>query len=513
MTVPAESWEQEQLRDAVVEALGFELERDRLKHLAEAVQRRIRELGIPDLARYLQLLRSTVHQAREIPILAELVTVTETFFCRNSDQIHAFVETVTKSDAMGGTKRLRVLSAGCASGEEPFTLAMALSDAIPDIATWDLKIVGLDVNPAMLAKASRARYSTWSLRATPEALKSRYFSRVGTDYQLCSGITDMVEFRTLNLAEKEEWSLGEFVADSIFCRNVIMYFAPEVARRVVSRLTQLLSPGGYLFLGHAETLRGLSQDYRLRHKEGTFYYQKVQGSTSEQLPLYSARDHRREPLPVVQAVTETSTWFEAIQSATRRVTQIADTHGAAQSASFEGSLQFRTLAPVLNGLPEVFELMRQERFTDALRLLDTMPTEVSSHPDGLLFTAVLLTNHGRIAEAEGACEKLLESDDLNAGAHYLKALCREHAGDHRGALEHDRIAGHLDPTFSMPHLHAGLLAKREQDSSGVRRGLERALLLLAREDASRLVLFGGGFSRDALTALCQNELARVGDEA
>jgi chemotaxis protein methyltransferase CheR len=142
-----------------------------------------------------------------------------------------------------------------------------------------------------------------------------------------------------------------------------------------------------------------------------------------------------------------------------------------------------------------------------------MPAETRDHPDALLFAAVLLTNHGRIVEAERACEKLLESDDLNAGAHYLKALCREHAGDHPGALEHDRIAGHLDPTFSMPHLHAGLLAKRLDDSSGIRRELTRALLLLAREDASRLVLFGGGFSRDALTALCRTELARVGEVA
>lgn len=509
MTGAIDLFQHEQLRDAVVEALGFDLEKDRLEQLDEAIQRRTRELGLLDVPQYLERLRSTAHQSSEVSILAELVTVTETFFCRNPDQIQAFVETVTER---GTERRLRVLSAGCASGEEPFTLAIALCEAIPHLATWDIEILGLDVNPAMLEKAARARYNNWSLRATPEHLKSRYFSRVGNDYQLGSGITDMVQFRALNLASKEAWPLNGFVADSIFCRNVIMYFAPDVARRVVSRFTQMLAPAGYLFLGHAETIRDLSQEYRLRHKDNTFFYQKGPDSPADPLPLSPPPGNRRAPLPAVNTEQDQLSWYEAIQSATRRVNQIADTHGAAQDAA---SLESSTLAPAkaLRHLSEVFELMQQERFTAALTLLDTMPAETRTHPDGLLFAAVLLTNHGRIAEAERACEKLLESDDLNAGAHYLKALCREHAGDHSGALEHDRIAGHLDPTFSMPHLHAGLLAKRLDDSSGIRRELTLALLLLAREDASRLVLFGGGFSRDALTALCRTELARIGEGA
>jgi chemotaxis protein methyltransferase CheR len=123
---------------------------------------------------------------------------------------------------------------------------------------------------------------------------------------------------------------------------------------------------------------------------------------------------------------------------------------------------------------------------------------------------VLFTNEGRVAEAEVACARLLETDELNAGAHYLTALCREQAGDTASAAEHDRIAVHLDATFAMPHLHAGLMAKRAQDTLGARRALGQALVLLEREDTSRLVLFGGGFSREALTALCRRELSKLG---
>jgi chemotaxis protein methyltransferase CheR len=105
---------------------------------------------------------------------------------------------------------------------------------------------------------------------------------------------------------------------------------------------------------------------------------------------------------------------------------------------------------------------------------------------------------------------LLTVDELNAGAHYLMALCQEHAGDRAAAEEHDRAAVYLDPFFAMPHLHLGLLAKRSNDTEAAQRELSHALTLLAREDASRILLFGGGFTREALTAFCRAELRAVG---
>jgi chemotaxis protein methyltransferase CheR len=123
--------------------------------------------------------------------------------------------------------------------------------------------------------------------------------------------------------------------------------------------------------------------------------------------------------------------------------------------------------------------------------------------------AVLLTNSGARAEAEDACRRLLAADELHAGAHYLMALCREHAADSVQAIEHDQTAIYLDPSFAMPHLHLGLLSHRAGDSDRARRELGQAQVLLAREDASRVALFGGGFSREALIRLCQAELLRL----
>jgi chemotaxis protein methyltransferase CheR len=152
-------------------------------------------------------------------------------------------------------------------------------------------------------------------------------------------------------------------------------------------------------------------------------------------------------------------------------------------------------------------MMRNERFGDALELLGTFST---SDPETQLLRAILLTNGGRHREAENVCAELLARDELNAGAHYLLALCREHAGDREKACEHDRIATYLDAAFAMPHIHIGLLERRAGHFDRAVAELERALELLGSEDASRILLFGGGFSREALALLCRNELRRCG---
>lgn len=521
MSTASERLELERLRDAVGELIGFGFEEDRLEQLGVAVRNRVTELRLPGLDAYIARLRAPEHRAEEVPALASLVTVTETYFHRSYDQIAAFTEEVVPKRLISGGRRLRVLSAGCASGEEPYSLAIALRESFPDIEAWDVQIVALDVNRAMLIKAKQGRYSAWSLRATPEPVRARYFERHGNEYQLSDGVMKMVEFRELNLAEKNRWPLEGYGADAIFCRNVIMYFSPEVMAQVIGKLTRSLGAGGYLFLGHAETLRGLSHDYHLCHTHGTFYYQKRGDAEAARADEPRSPWRERERDPLLDIVGETS-WFDAIQNASLRVAEMADAHALAprRASPLPGELlpfnaegSRSKLAPDPELLTDVLELMRRERFSEALSRIEAMPPEASAHPDALLLSAILLTNHGKVELAERTCERLLEVDDLNAGAHYLKALCREHASDNAQALEHDRIATHLDPTFAMPRLHAGLLSKRSGDRASARRELAQALVLLDQEETSRLLLFGGGFSRAALVALCQGELSRLGEGA
>jgi chemotaxis protein methyltransferase CheR len=411
--------------------------------------------------------------------------------------------------ARAATMQLRILSAGCASGEEPYTVAILMREAGLDPA-WKVSIAGVDVNAAVLEKAARGRFSRWALRETPVATQQRWFRSDGAELVLDEAIKNAVTFEEHNLlgrhrGGREPWGEGTF--DVVFWRNVMMYFTPECAQAVVARMTRALAPGGYLFLGHAETLRGISNDFHLRHTHGTFYYQRklatelrrVHESVPEALLVTSAVE------PLAAVFESADSWVDAIQRASQRIDALAHATAPAPVTAPPAA----TAPPGWN-LGLALELLEKERFTDALELVRALPPESALDPGVLLLRAVLLTHSGQLAKAEEVCTELLAVDELDAGAHYLLALCREGAGDRRAATDHDQIAVYLDPGFAMPRLHLGLLSRRANDRESARRELAHALVLLQREDASRLLLFGGGFGREALVTLCRTELIACG---
>jgi chemotaxis protein methyltransferase CheR len=195
-------------------------------------------------------------------------------------------------------------------------------------------------------------------------------------------------------------------------------------------------------------------------------------------------------------------WVDSIRQATERVAALVPVLVAED-------LSVGPASPGWDPAPAL-DLLRKERFVEALDYVRAGRTEASRDPDVLLLEATLLSHSGQHQAAEQRCAQLLSIDELNAGAHYVLALCREQAGDRDAAAEYDRIAAYLDPAFAMPRLHLGLLARRSGDRDAARREFAQALMLLRGEDASRLLLFGGGFHRDGLIALCESSLRDAG---
>ena len=485
----------ERFRSLITGRFGLDFDDGKLGHLAEVLRRRIDETGDSPAA-YLRRLDSQGDARVELRALAPELTVSETYFFRGADQLRAFQEAAVpeRLRARAPSRSLRILSAGCASGEEPYTLAMLLRDRTQGPEPIEVSIHGLDLNAGMLGKARRARYATWALRETPPEASARWFREDGRELVLDPAVRDMVTFEERNLAEDDPAFWRPEVLDIVFCRNVLMYFAPEKARAVVAHFARSLVPGGFLFLGSAENLRGLSQDFHLCHTHGAFYY-RAKGGAHEEPSL---------PRSAPVALDDHASWAETIRLASDRVSALTTRTEprAVPSADRRVSRAW--------DLGSAIELVGRERFSEARAALGALPEESAGDPDVLLLSAVLFTHGGDLAEAEKVCAALLARDEMSAGAHYLLALCREDSGDRKGALEHDRLAIHLDPGFAMPRLHLGLLARRAGDHEAARQDLGQALALLGREDASRLLLFGGGFSRDALVALCRAELVSCG---
>ena len=502
----------QRFRGWIAQRLGLHFDDAKLEFLAEVLDRRADKQG---LARrpYLDRLEGADLNG-ELQALALELTVPETYFFRHIDQIHAFADVALPEAqiARGSIRKLNLLSAGCASGEEPYSLAMMVRERGADRG-WSVDIRGFDLNPAMLARAARGRYSIWALRETPPTSQRRWFRSVGKEFELDEAIRAAVTFQEVNLAQEnaELWAPARY--DVIFCRNVLMYFTPDGAQALVARLTRSLAPGGHLFLGHAETLRGLSNDYHLRHTHGTFYYQLRSAQRGQK---GAPQDDLAErfvvgPAASAQNLSWTKPWLDTIQNASDRIQALTERPTA--ESVLRGRSASGGAAKTSVQLPVVLELLKNERFSDALDLLARLPAESAQDADVLLLRAALLTHSGQLSTAENVSLQLLERDELNTGAHYLLALCRESAGDLQGALDHDRSAIYLDSGFAMPRLHLGLMAKRAGDWEGARNELRQALLLLKREDASRLLLFGGGFGREALIALCDAELKSAGGTA
>jgi chemotaxis protein methyltransferase CheR len=493
----------ERFRAAIVQQIGLQFDDGKLAFLGDVLCRRLNRLSCSS-ASYLGRLEEAASRG-ELSALAQELTIGETYFFRHNDQFRALAEVVLpeRMCARENSRTLRLMSAGCASGEEAYSLAIVAKETVVD-PSWHVAIEAIDLNPVVLEKAARARYSPWALREAPAEVQRKWFRSESRELIVDETVRTAVHFDRRNLAsdDPELWQPGG--NDVIFCRNVLMYFAPEQMRAAIARMAQSLAPGGYLFLGHAETLRGISDEFHLRHSHDTFYYKRkdeIGPARPQTHPVMTAAGFRAPPAMTQKAALSTA-WVDTIRQASERVAALVSSASPRSLEAPRPRTGWR-LAPV-------FDLLRHERLREALDYVCNGPPQIGSDPDVLLIKAVLQAQSGQVAAAEDACQRLLLIDELNAGAHYVLALCREHSGESARAIEHDRLAAHLDPAFAMPRLHCGLLARRSGDRDLARRELAQALVLLKREDVSRLLLFGGGFSRDALIALCQSAVAESG---
>jgi chemotaxis protein methyltransferase CheR len=510
VSVDVVSHDVERLRAIVTRRLGLRFDEGKLGFLGEVLGRRAKDAS-RSVDAYLQRLDAGGETRDEWRALIEELTVGETYFLRSADQLRAFSDIVLDPFARATELRpLRILSAGCASGEEAYSLAILARERLPEARLADVSIRAVDVNPVMLEKAARAKYSQWALRETSLDVKARWFKPDGRDFALDPLVRAMVSFEERNLTVDDPlfWRPEGF--DVVFCRNVLMYFEPSVAQAAVARIAGSLAPGGLFFLGSAETLRGLSHSFHLRHTHDTFYYQR-RGHSDEACARTRSNDAEARaltPAPEPSTVDLEASWVENIRRASDRIEEMTSGPRSLAKSAANGRRPIGDRAPYDLGV--AIDLVGRERFSEASAVLGSLPPESGRDPDVLLLRAVLSTHRGDLADAERVCAELIAIDELSAGAHYVIALCREGTGDLMGAIEHDQIANYLDPGFAMPRLHRGLLARRAGDHATARDELGQALALLGREDASRLLLFGGGFARDALVALCRAELVACG---
>lgn len=497
-----------EFRTVIARRLGLWFDDHRREFLAETLRERVSVRRCGTAANYFRELGGG-GWPDEWATLAGALTVTETYFLRGAEHFRALIETALPECRQSSRpdRPLRLLSAGCASGEEPFSLAIALREHGAAIAPHSVQIVGVDANREMLAKARLGRFSAWSLRETPPAIRDRYFRAAGADYILDEEIRGLVSFLERNLAASHEDLWQPASLDVVFCRNMLMYFTPEAAEALIARIQRALVPGGFLFLGHAETLRGLSTGFQLRRSHGAFFYQVGEPLHADNGEPATRAEAAAPGWPAPELAPPGASWVDEIGRSAEKIEVLS---AAARRSSAHETIVAGKAAGI-SDFDRALDLHRQERFAEALTHLQGTPAEVARDADFQVLQAVLLVNCGRTDEAEARCRPLLGR--LDAAAHYVVALCREHAGDLAAAIEHAETAAYLDAQFAMPRFLLGRLSKRQERTREALGYFEEALALLVREDPTRLLLFGGGFTRETLVQACRAEIQRLGGGA
>ncbi len=255
--------------------------------LEKRVARRVRELELGNFAAYHYLIRNVTSGGEEFARLNDELTTNETYFFRERSQLQALIEEIVAERLLerrsGGGGPVTIWSAGCSSGEEPYSVMMLALEAglVPRI---DLRVYASDISRRMLRKARLGEYREASFRDTEARLRERYFSEKDGRWRISEDVKKHVDFMHVTLMDRSKMALLGSI-DAILCRNVIIYFDPESKRGALELFSEKLRPGGHLVLGHTESLIGLSSSFELRHLKNDLVYRKP-------LPGMALRDPR-----------------------------------------------------------------------------------------------------------------------------------------------------------------------------------------------------------------------------
>jgi len=271
------------IRDLIYRSAGIFHPDNKLRLLLDRCGRRMKELKTQTLHEYCDCL--TIKPTRQTELIALLneITIGETCFFRSPSQLDALrqivIPKVLEAKSKAPLRRLRIWSAGCSTGEEPYTLSMLmLEEAQGRLKDWTVEILATDLNERSLAHATNGIYGSYSTRNLTPLYRQKYFIPAGEQLQIQPAVRSSITFSRLNLSDDGRMALMKGI-DIIFCCNVLIYFDLVSKRRVIQHFYNSLLPHGYLFLGHSESLYGVSEDFQLLHLPGATAY--IRGERSQ----------------------------------------------------------------------------------------------------------------------------------------------------------------------------------------------------------------------------------------
>lgn len=477
-------------RELLLSRSGLHYPERKRADLLHGLQMAQRVLGAADLA---ALYDTIIEDSKAWDLLIEHLTIGETYFFRNGPQFEALRNEIIPELLVrrSSIRSIRCWSAGCATGEEPYSLAITLNALLPD-DQWQYSILATDLNRAFLARAREAVYGSWSFRETTDEQRARFFTEDQGRWRLLSEIRRRVLFARLNLAEPcyPSVTTNTSALDIILCRNVLIYFDETTTRQVIERLYAALSPGGWLIVGHAEPDAELFARFETHNMPGTVIYRKPLDA-----PMFASDPGNSivstAPNPMLPARPRQSPYRPQTAPLRERLTsQTAPLRERPQTAP----LRERPGTAPLRERPQTGPL--REPPTPAARwalitvrlasgnriglepLIHDLLRDAPEHAEGLAALGRICADRGDWAEARGYCEQALRHDQLCAAAHYTLAQVQEYLGELEAALASYRRTSYLDYRFVAGIIGMANVWRQLGELSAARRAYRNALKLL-----------------------------------
>ncbi|MBI2425282.1 MAG: tetratricopeptide repeat protein [Candidatus Hydrogenedentes bacterium] len=495
------------LSDFVAGNLGIYFPPPRWSELQRSVERATQALGFPDVEACVNWLLTPPLNGERMAVLTEYLTVGETYFFRDPPLFQALEGEILPAliqarRARGGRPCLRVWSAGCCTGEEPYTLAMVLKRLLPDLDGWDLLLSGTDINLQFLEKARQGIYGAWSFRNVPPYIQERYFSlTLDKRWQLNPALRQMVSFSCLNLAADPYPAAGNNTSeiDLLLCRNVLMYFDAGTAAMALTRFHAALAEDGLLVVSPPEFGMVPGDRFRMIQYGDCLVYRKISKACSPR----PAPPNPYESVPVVSA--------QPTLSGTGG--RVAGTPGKTPSARRLAPRGAPPLAPLppRDGCAALAEMEAAYSRKEYALVRELGGRALEQGPDNGEVLRLLVrchANEGRLEEALSLCDRAIARDRVNAAGHFLRGMLLLEGGALPEAQASFRNACFLAPDFVLAHFISGDLARRLGRIVVARRHWRNALRLLSECPSEAPVPESEGLSAGRLREMLETLLSR-----
>ncbi|NOY79067.1 MAG: hypothetical protein GXO76_14540 [Calditrichaeota bacterium] len=445
---------------------------------------RLKVLGKPISEYYDYLLQNYHENGEEIRLFLDEITVQETYFFRDQGQFQALIEYVLPAlieQKRNRDESLRIWSAGCSTGEEPYTIAIILNEYFQNILDWNILIRATDVNMVALQKAKKGVYRKHSFRGVSESIKSKYFFSEGNSYFLKESIKTMVSFDYFNLASDTFLPVGRGNTwDIIFCRNVLIYFHKERIRSLLKRFHRALHEKGFLFLGFSENIFSYSRDFESVHYENSFFYKKK----------FPGKKPVREP--------------NLRKSYPERAKGRATGHEGGRLTHRESRKGKKTFDEQLEVIKGLFSLEKYEQAHRMMSEIRIVPPE--KEIEYLFLKARISSNLSKLDEANHAINLILSKNALDKEAYFLKALILFRSNNVNGSIENFKKVLYVDPDYVLARLYLGDLYRMKDRFKLAQREYQNALITLEKNLQIDLGPFAAGFSSEILAQTFINKI-------